>query len=154
MRWVINNSALLLIYAAFIISGGGYLRGVLKYGSVESWPSVEAEIVDLGGDVISFPTQSRFGFSSTLIDSRFVEFRYSVEGNTYRGTAGTPDGGGLPINPWNQPLRAFYKPSSPEVAVLAPVPFKGTGLLAAAGFSGILVLGHLWFTLPSVIAKK
>lgn len=155
ISWAINHSILLLIYASFVVSGGCYLKGVHTYQGVESWPSVEAKIVGSGGDVVSVSTPSRYDFTSTTtIDSRFVEFQYSVGGNSFRSISVTPDGGYLFSNSRNEPLRAFYNPSSPDIAVLTPVPFRGTGLLITAGFTGILVAAHLWFTIPAVIAKK
>lgn len=132
-----------------MISAGRYVHGFVKYWGVESWPSVRAEIIDVGGDVTSFPSQNRFGTSSTTIDSRFAEFRYTVGSQTYRSTTVSPDGGGLPLNSLDRPWRAFYNPSSPDTAVLIPVSFQGTGLLIAATFSGILVFVHLWFTVPT-----
>jgi hypothetical protein len=153
--WAINHSLLLLIYASFVISGGCYLKGVLTYQGGESWPSVEAKIVGSGGDVVSGSTPSRYDFTSTTtIDSRFVEFQYSVGEKSFRSILATPDGGFLFPNPQNEPLKAFYKPSSPDVAVLTPVPFRGTGLLITTGFTGILVVAHLWFAIPALLAKK
>jgi len=155
ISWAINHSLLLLIYASFVVSGGCYLKGVLTYQGVESWPSVEAKIVGAGGDVVSVSTPRRYDFTSTTtIDSRFVEFQYSVGGSSFRGISATPDGGFLFPNSRNEPLRAFYNPSSPDIAVLTPVPFRGKGLLSTAGFTGILVAAHLWFTIPAVIATK
>ena len=153
MRWLINNSILILIYATFIVAGSLYIKGFIIYRGIDSWPSVDAEVVGAGGTVISVPTQTRYGASSSTIDSRFVEFRYSVEGQLYESNKATPDGGGLPINPMNQPWRAFYKPSAPDIAVLSPIQFRGTGLLVTAVFSGIIVLVHLWFTVPSLLAR-
>lgn len=149
-RRVIDNPILLLVYLTFVISGGLYLHGFLKYRGVDEWPSANAEIVGGGGNLDSFPTQTRYGMSTTTVDSRFVEFRYSVGGTSYRSKTATPDGGGLPLNPLNRPWRAFYKPSSPDVAVLSPIPYQGNGLLIAAVFSGMLVAGYLWFTPPSI----
>ncbi len=138
MRRVIDNSILLLVYLAFVISVGLYLHGCLKYRGVDAWPSVSAEIIGGGGNVVSFPTQTRHGMNTATVDSRFVEFRYSVLGKSYRSKSATPDGGGLPLNPLNRPWRAFYKPSSPDVAVLSPDPYQGNGLLiAAVALSGI-----------------
>ena len=152
MRWLINNTILILIYATFIVAGGLYLRGIIIYRGIDSWPSVDAVVLRAGGTMISMPTQTRYGVSSSTIDSRFVEFHYTVEGQLYQSNKATPDGGGLPINPMNQPWRAFYKPFAPDIAVLAPIPFQGTGLLVTAVFSGIIVLAHLWFTVPSLLA--
>jgi Protein of unknown function (DUF3592) len=144
MHWLIKNSILLLIYAAFLIFGGLYLRGWLRYRGVESWPSVNAEIVGGGGNLSSVPNQTRYGSGSTTIDTRFVEFQYSVEGKTYRSKTGSPDSGGLPAAIVGEPSwKAFYKPSSPEIAVLSPTPFSGELFLFIAALSGIIVLVHI-----------
>jgi hypothetical protein len=34
--------------------------------------------------------------------------------------------------------------------VLSPIPYQGNGLLIAAVFSGMLLVGYLWFTPPSI----
>ncbi len=154
MRWLAKNWILLIIYSTFAISGGLYLRGVTKYRSVDTWPWVGAEILHVGGARDSVPTQTMFGLGSTTIDSRVVEFRYSVEGQSYRSKMATPDGGGLPLNPLGRPWRAFYDPSSPEVAVLAPVPFRGTGFIVTAAFSGVFVALHLWFAVPGSFRRE
>ena len=150
MRRMLDNVILLAVYLIFVISGGLYIRDFLKYRGIDSWPSVSAEILGGGGNVVSFPTQTRYGMNTTTIDSRFVEFRYSVEGKSYRSKNATPDRGGLPLNPFNRPWRAFYKPSSPDIAVLSPVPFQGTGLLVTAIFSGMIGMGYLWFTTATI----
>ena len=141
-----HSLLLLLIYGAFAVSGGCYVKGMLIYRGVESWPSVEATIVGSGGREVVVSAPTRYDpTGTTRIDSRFVEFQYLVEGKFYRGISITPDGGALLPNHRDEPLRAFYKPSSPDIAVLVPVPFRGTGFLSTAGFTGILVVAHLWF---------
>jgi hypothetical protein len=147
---MLDNLFALLICMTFVIFGVLYLCGFIKYRGVDSWPSVSAEIVGGGGDVVSIPTQTRYGMNSTTMDSRYVEFRYSVEGKSYRSKTATPDGGGLPFNPLQRPWKAFYKPSSPDVAVLSPIPYQGTGFLIAAVFSGMLVMGYLWFAISEI----
>lgn len=154
MRWLIHNSILILIYATFIVTGILYLQGFMNYRGVDSWPSVDAEIVGSGGRVISVPSQTRYGSRTSTIDSRFVVFRYSVDGQVYTSNKATPDGGGFPLNPMNLPWRAFYKPSSPNIAVLSPIPFQGIGLLVSAIFSGCIVIVHLWLTVPPLLTKN
>ena len=149
-RWI-NNSILLIIYAAFLITGGLCLRGWIKYHGIESWPSVDAEIVAAGGSWDTLPTQTKYG-GSIQIDSRFVEFQYLVDGKTYRSKTATPSGGGLPIS--FEPWKAIYKPSSPDIAVLSPVPLMEPGLIYTASFTGIIVLVHLWCALSDILAKK
>lgn len=145
-RWLKDNYFLLLIYSAFIVSVGLYFRGFTKYRGVETWPSVPVEILSAGGEVITQSRISRGGYTTTAVDARFVEFRYTVEGRDYIGTNATPDGGGVPSSYGNRPLAAYYDSSSPDVAVLFPVPFRGTGYLVVSGFLGILVAAHLSFT--------
>ena len=154
MRWLINNSILLLVYAAFIIAGSFYLRGYLKYRGIDSWPSVSAEIVGGGGSLDSMPSGGRYGGSSTTIDSRYVEFQYSVDGETYRSRTATADGGGLPVSIIGEPWRAFYKPSSPNIAVLSPTPYRGVGAMVTAVFSGILVFVHVWCGISDALNHK
>ncbi len=153
MRWLINHAILVLIYATFVVAGSLYLRGFILYRGIDTWPSVDAEVVRAGGTMVSVPMQTRYGARSSTIDARFIEFRYSVDGKVFVGNKATPDAGGWPINPTNRPWRAFYKPGSPDIAVLEPIPFRGTGFLITAVFTGVIVLVHLWFTVPSLLAK-
>jgi hypothetical protein len=150
MRWLNEQWMLILIYATFVLSAGPYLRDVIRYRGVESWPSVSAVLVREGSGRVVIPTQTRYGPSSSMTDIGFVEFDYTVDGKTYRGTKATPNGGGLPINPYLSPLRAFYKPGSPEVAVLVPIPYQGFGVSLVAAITGLIVVVHLWFTVPSL----
>ncbi len=144
-----------VFYVVFIVAGTQYVRGMINYHNIDSWPSVEAEVVGTGGNLVSVPTQSKYGGSSSYrVDTRFVVFRYSVEGRLYTSKTATPDGGGLPMNPMNQPWRAYYNPSSPDVAVLDPANFRGIGSLVAAVFSGIIVLPHLWFTIVHLFTRS
>ena len=154
MRWLFNNVILLLVYGAFIIAGALYLRGWLKYRGIESWPSVNAENVREGGSLDWIPSNGRY---PTRIDSRFVEFQYSVDGQNYKSTNATPDGGGLPMSIIGEPpqaFRAFYKPSSPGIAVLSPTPYRGVGLMVTAAVSGILVLAHVWCGVADMLNDK
>ena len=155
MPRMINAVILALIYAVFIIAGGLYLRGWLKHREIDKWPSVDAEIVGGGGSLVSIPGSGRYGGSnSNTMDTRYVEFEYSVDGRTYRSKTATPDGGGLPLYPGDEPWKAFYKPSSPEVAVLSPIPYQGIGFLVTALFMGTIVVVHLWFTVPELLEKQ
>jgi len=152
-RWLLNNIITVLIYASFTVSLGFYVRNSIRYNGVGSWPSVPAQFIDGGGQVSSTPLFTRYGTTSTTIDTRFVKFRYSVAGESFLGTKATPNGG-LPINFDSRYLRAHYNPKSPEIAVLAPVPFQGTGLLFTAVFTGIIVTVHFWFTVVPLLGTK
>ena len=142
------------IYAAFIISGCLYVHRWLRYRDIDTWPSVDAKIVGSGGSLVFFQSPGRYGgSSSTAMDSRYTEFEYSVDGQTYRSRTATPDGETVPIYVSGRPHKAHYKPSSPEVAVLIPIPYMGLGILATALFSGMFVAVHLWFTVPEILRK-
>lgn len=146
---MIRSSISLLVYAVFVVTGGDCLREYLKYRGIDSWPSVNAEIVGGGGSMSTIPTQSRYGMSSTTVDSRFVEFQYSVEGNVYRTRAS----GGLPPSAIGEPWRAYYKPSSPDIALLSRTPHRSAGLIVAAAFSGLIVLVHAWCGVSDMIQR-
>jgi hypothetical protein len=91
-------------------------------------------------------TASAYSHSGTTT-SYAVEFQYVVDGRTYRSDLGTPDGK-VPLNPLG---RAYYKPGSPEIAVLDPAPFQGTAYLMTFLVSGVIVGTHLYFTLAGRI---
>jgi hypothetical protein len=91
---------------------------------------------------------------STTIDTSSVEFEYFVEGHRFISQSASPNGGGLPPQILNESWKAFYNPSSPDIAVLSPIPYMGFGLMAIAGFSGFIVLVHLWTILPDFFAKQ
>jgi len=157
MRWLFKNEALLMLVillVPFSVTLGLYVRGVLKYRDIESWPSVEARIIRSGGTKTSVLFNTRTGTRTQIIDSTFVEFEYSVDGEFFRSNRATPDGGDLLPKPWSEPWRAYYKPSSPEVAVLNPVPYQGNGLLFASVFLGILWVTHLCVALPDIIHHR
>ena len=155
MRKIALNGGLFFIYGMFVIFLCLYLRGVIRYRGVESWPSVSAEVIRVGGERVSFPITNRSGIgSSATIDARFVEFSYTVSGESYQGTMASPDGGGLPLNPFGQPWRAYYKPSAPEIAVLNPVPFEGLELFTFSVVFGLLIGGHLCFSIPDLLVRR
>ena len=53
------------------------------------------------------------------------------------------------------PWRAFYNPDAPEIAVLSPGEFQGTGLfLVANPFSGAMAGIHFWFALSDCLRKQ
>jgi len=56
------------------------------------------------------------------------------------------------MNVFNEPWRAFYKPASPKVAVLAPIPYEAGGWLLTTLVTGIIVITHLWFAVPEWLA--
>lgn len=139
------------IYATCLVSGGWWLSQAWKFRGVEDWPSVEARIIDAGGGESRVPVQTHQGSRSWSFDGRYVAFEYEVQGRLYLSDLATPDGGGKPANPiFGGPpqRRAYYKPESPEVAVLVPTPYEGTGWLYAACFTGILCGVHLCTMVP------
>lgn len=148
IRWLRAHGFILGIYATFVICLTFYIHRSITFQDVESWPWVPALIVDAGGELASVPFYSRSGSNMTTIDTRFVEFTYSVNGKLFRGNRVSPDGRGFPANPSAPGSRAYYKPSAPEIAVLIPTPFEGTGLLFAIVLLGLLIITHLWFTVP------
>ncbi|MCF7675556.1 MAG: DUF3592 domain-containing protein [Akkermansiaceae bacterium] len=154
MRNIISRSILASVYAVFFVAVGLYAHRSFKYRGVDTWPSVDAKIVGGGGGMFTIPTSGRFGTGSTTLDSSFVEFEYFIDGQRYISKTSSPNGGGLPPQGLNESWKAFYDPSSPDIAVLSPTPYWGAGLLVIAGFSGIIVLTHLWTTLPELLTKQ
>ena len=143
-----------LIYVVFIISAGSWVFTSMKYRDSRHWPSVETKILDQGGKFQSFPSQGRFGPSSTQLDSSWVKIEYTVKGKTYVGDQGTPDSKGLPGRMNNAtPWRAFYNPDAPEIAVLSPGEFQGTSLFLVATFSGAMAGIHFLFALSDRWSK-
>ena len=148
---------LALFYLIFLYSAGSHIRDVIRYWNVESWPSVNAEIIGSGGYQTSFTRQSRYyGVSSTSIDTEYVAFVYAVDGKTYLSTKSTPDKQGPRFFPPNiedfppsrgpkRKVTAYYKPSAPDIAVLHRAKYEGSTMLLIAGFSGFLVFGHIMF---------
>jgi hypothetical protein len=150
---MIRYGMVVLIYGVFLGSAGSYLVNVIRYRGVQFWPSVSAELLRAESGSVMTPVQTRYGSGEIVTDTGYVEFRYTVDGVTYRSTRSTPDGGGLLMDPFNRPLRAYYNPSSPEVAVLSPIPYQGVAAGYTAAFTGILVAIHLWFTIPSLFYR-
>lgn len=146
MRWVKDNLFLLVVGAIFVTSSGIYLRGWLRYRGVESWPSVGAEVIRSGGTSFSVPSHSSTGSSTATVDTSFVEFEYSVNGKTYRSNTATPNRKGLSLAGLQPPWKAFYKPSSPDIAVLAPLPYDGRRWIFIATVTGIMALMYCWFS--------
>lgn len=150
-RFPFHVAGTVFIYAVFLVSFAVYLRNHLVFRGVESWPSVSAKIIGSGGKSDSVPLMSRYAYSTSEIDSRYVEYEYVVADRTYRSIRSSPSGG-VPLPPRSgSGWRAYYKPTAPQVAVLNPIPFDGSGVLIIAGFSGILVGAHL---ILSIIARK
>jgi len=147
----IRHAFVLLIYSAFLVSGAEYLRGFFNYRGIESWPSVEAEVMGSGGGVLQSQYQGALGAQLTQVDSSFVEFRYVVAGQIYE--VRTPDHVQFRPEPDGQ-WRAYYNPAEPEVARLAPIRFRDHGWLTIAVFTGVFVAAHLWFTLPDLVRRS
>ena len=137
------------MYAIFIVTGGLCLQDYLKYRGIDSWPSVDAEVVGSGGGIYTIPTQSRYGMSSTTINSQFVEFQYTVEGKVYR----TKAPGGLPLTAVGEPWRAYYKPSSPDIALLSRTPHRSAGLIVLSTISGLIVLVHVGSSISDTLKR-
>lgn len=143
----------ILIYGTCIAAGYYWLSQWVRFRDVADWPSVEARMVGQKGGRFSYRSESREGARTGIVDATFVTFEYTVDGRTYPGHLATPDGGGLPLNPFGEPWRAFYKPETPELAVLSPTPYEGTGWLMTALVSGMLVVIHLCFTVPDLVLR-
>ncbi|MCB1231288.1 MAG: DUF3592 domain-containing protein [Verrucomicrobiae bacterium] len=139
----------LVFFGLFLGLAVSYFVKKARFAGIESWPSVEAEIVASGNDILTFPIEGPWVAKSTSFDAGFVEFRYTVEEKSLVGRTATPDGGGLPYNPERKPWRAYYKPSDPGTAVLVPTPYQGTELLVWVVFSGVLAGAYLWFAFLS-----
>lgn len=153
MRKLFRRFILSSAYAAFILSFFLYFHESLKYRGIEAWPSVDARIVGGGGGINTFPGGGKFG-GSTTIDNRWVEFEYFIEDHRYVSKTARPNGGGLPLEPMHGAWKAFYNPSSPDVAVLSPIPYSGVGLIIVAGCSGSIVLAHLLSALLKILKNK
>jgi hypothetical protein len=148
MRIFRSNIWLALIYATFVVAAARELHQRLRFHDVQHWPSVSARIVSAGGGPVTVRNDWWSAPRTGQFDASYVEFEYEVDGRTYRGDRGTPNGGGLPMNVFNEPWRAFYKPTSHDVAVLARIPYRAGGWLLATLVTGIIVTTHLGFSMP------
>jgi hypothetical protein len=153
MKKICFNALLALIYATFFFAGAQELHQRILFHGVQNWPSVSARIVSAGGGPIRVRNDWWSAPRMGMVDTSYVEFEYSVGSQTYRGDRGTANGGGLPMNLLQEPWRAFYKPGSPSVAVLEPIPYQAGGWLLTAVVSGLVVIVHLWFTVPDSLAR-
>ena len=99
------------------------------------------------GQIWSKSVESRFGNSVRSVDGRTVTFTYEVEGTRYVGNLFSPGGkDGIERNS-AKPWLAYYDPDAPSVAILNPTPYQSEGAVIALGFLGMLVAGHLFFTI-------
>ena len=74
------------VYVAFGWMVVSYIRDSIRFSGVETWPSVPVDESTLGGEVWSHRMGSRFGpEGSAEIDTRHVEYRYTVDGVGYDG---------------------------------------------------------------------
>ena len=153
MRKAHFNALLALIYATFAFAGAHEIYLRIRFHDVQNWPSVPARIVSAGGGAIRVRNDWWSAPRTGMVDASHVEFEYSVGNKTYRGDRGSPNGGGLPMNVFNEPWRAFYKPTSPHVAVLAPVPYQAGGWVLATFVSGVVEITQLWFVVPEWLAS-
>lgn len=153
MRWIRSSLGLILIYGTCIVSSTYWTGQWVRFRGVENWPAVDARIKDQGSVSIPYQYEYKDGHHRGAIDASFVTFDYTVAGRTYVSKLATPDGGGLPMNPFNTPWKAFYKPESPATAVLAPVPYQGTGWLLTALISAIFIAVHLFTAAPDLIDR-
>lgn len=153
MRWFRTSILLILIYGIGFSTGGYWILQRVKFSGVEDWPWVEARITDGGSSVISYQHETRQGHQRGSVPVSHVKFTYTVDGRGYQGDLATPDGGGLPDNPFHEPWKAYYKPGSPEIAVLCPVSYRGTGWLLASLVTAVLVGIHLCVVMPDWLAR-
>lgn len=135
-----------------------FVRNKLRYAQVTSWPSVPVTIRSLANHSVSLPRHfSRSGqLTGGSVGYNAVRFEYTVDGKAYQGTRPSPDdeirpnpfSAGVAGAPPEPPaFRAYYLPEDPAVAVLFPLPYQGTGLLATAIVSGGLLGLYAFFSL-------
>lgn len=153
MRWLRTSALLTLIYGICFSTGGYWILQRVKFAGVEDWPCVEARIVGGGSSVIPYQHESKQGHQRGSAPVSHVRFTYTVDGRGYQSDLATPDGSGLPDNPFDEPWKAYYKPGSPEIAVLCPVSYQGTGWLLAALATAVLVGIHLCMVMPDWLAR-
>ncbi|RYD43197.1 MAG: DUF3592 domain-containing protein [Verrucomicrobiaceae bacterium] len=149
MRWLNDHLFLLVMSGICVTASGVHFHKAMKYRGVESWPSVSAEMIRSGDSEVTVPRQSRHSWGTSSVDTSFVEFEYTVDGQTYRSMSATPNGGGVRSSGVSEPWRAFYKPSAPDIAVLSPVPFKGGAAALIAVATGLMAVMYAWFSFPA-----
>ena len=154
MRWIRSHFYLLLIYGVFAGTGGHWIIQWQKFRGVETWPSTEARIIQSGSVALPYQYDGRDGYHRGSENAGHVTFEYSVGVRTYQSGRATPDGGGLPVAAPDEKWKAHYQPDSPDLAVLYPVPYHGTGWLIAACLCAILIGVHLFLELPVLIARR
>jgi hypothetical protein len=161
MHWIRAHVCLILIYGTFMIAGSSWLAQRIRFHGVQDWPSVNAENVRSGMN--TYPMRSEYwdGSRTRWIESSYVLFEHSVDGQFYESDLATPDGGGLPLNPiftsvdqagrrttTQEQWKAFYNPASPSTAVLLPTPYEGMPWLYTTLVCGLLIAIHLACVLP------
>lgn len=142
-----------LFYALFFLSGGYWLWQTAKFHGVEEWPQVEAKILDHKDQSLPFIRAWYTGDQVGSVDASSVIFAYVVKRQVYESRLATPDGGGLPGRYGDEPWKAFYKPGSPDLAVLSRVPYRGNLLMAVATTCALPVGVHFYFWLVEVIGR-
>ncbi|NRB74499.1 MAG: DUF3592 domain-containing protein [Verrucomicrobiales bacterium] len=147
MTWLKNRYPAILLYGIFLFSFGLYLRGHIVYHDVETWPSVPARDLSQKGDTFNQSSYGRNDPTNSQVDTRAVSFEYEVDGTSYIGSRASADSRGISYARLDQLNSASYKPSNPEIAVLVPTPFTGATFLMISVISGLLVTGHLYFTI-------
>ena len=137
-----------VIYLSFVCVATSYFRNRARYDGVESWPSVPVDEIRVAGARDHYRMGSRFGpETSVQIDAQHVEYRYTVGGTSYPGSRVTPSSQNpIGLRPAAD-IEAFYDPENPEVAVLIPIKYRSDAHLVGIGFLGMLVAGHLYFSL-------
>ena len=152
MRKLKSFMGLHLFYGFFLFSMTWWVVHKIKFHGVENWPKVPAIILESRESSVPYRRETFTGSQSTSLNVSYVKFEYVVDGQVYESGLGTPDGGGLPSRPiiigfsdkpWNESWDAFYKPSSPDLAVLSPVPYEGGTWLIIALVTGIPMVAHL-----------
>ena len=152
--WLKRNFITLFAYASLFVSLGFYLNVKLDYWNVESWPSVEAKLNRAGEIITTAPERNHYVFHNLTLDPQFLYYTYSVEGQEYMSDTVSPNTKVMPMNPFNRPLRAYYNPKDPRIAVLIPTPYEETTVLVIAAFSALFVTLHFWFTFPEWWAQR
>lgn len=133
------------IYLAFFLSAALYFYRRSVYADVKSWPSVEAFNVRETSFSQWIGTPGFRSGRQVSMDS--VRFEYRVGGESFLGRRASANGGGLPSLMPGESRRAYYRPESPEIAVLSQREFDGEDYWLAMFASGMLVAGHLWFSI-------